>query len=277
MRIIHEAHMHRSTGTAFITLTYRNMEVCTDDELEKQYFLPESGTLVRSHFQKFMKRLRKGFNERIRFFACGEYGSKCVSHRVHVDDCDVCNVGRPHYHACLFGITFLDLIPLDHRNGITYYTSRTLEEIWKYGDVQVGEVTFESAGYVARYCMKKVTGDRAYDHYQVVDRDGVIQQLLPEQCWMSRRPGIGAEFFDLYKGDFFPSDECPVPIRGSERVEKKVPRYYFDRFDDESVKEEMKALRKAFRDAHGEEYSPVRLLAKERVKLAQVKQLRRTL
>ena len=60
VRMYHESQMHDSN--AYITLTY-------DDK-----YLPRNGTLVLSHFQKFMKRLRKHYGANIRFFHAGEYG-----------------------------------------------------------------------------------------------------------------------------------------------------------------------------------------------------------
>lgn len=93
---------------------------------------------------------------------------------------------------------------------------------------------------------------------------------------MSRRPGIGKDFYDRFKDDFFPSDEVPVPGLG---VVRKVPRYYEEIFarEDPGFHEEVKAVRKAFMAAHGEEYTPQRLMAKYKVKKAQVELLRREL
>lgn len=50
LRCVHEASLH--TENCFITLTY------------SPQFLPDGQTLVKSDFQKFMKRLRKRFPER---------------------------------------------------------------------------------------------------------------------------------------------------------------------------------------------------------------------
>ena len=55
----------------------------------------------------------------------------------------------------------------------------------------IGDMTFESAAYVARYCMKKVTGDAAEEHYMVVDSETgeYLGHKKPEYATMSRRPG----------------------------------------------------------------------------------------
>ena len=176
-----------------------------------------------------MKRLRKAFEpERIRFFMCGEYGHRC-KHGIALDvvTCPLCNVGRPHYHACLFNCSFGDLVPYGSRAGELSYTSALLERVWKYGFVDVGELNFESAAYVARYVLKKVNGVNADDHYCQYDLDGVVTWVEPEYCTMSRgrRPdgGIGYRWFQKYSSDVFPSDEVPVVGAG---VFRGVPRFY---------------------------------------------------
>ena len=84
-------------------------------------------------------------------------------------------------------------------SGATLYRSDTLESLWTYGFSSIGDVTFESAAYVARYVMKKVTGDAAESHYTVVDPEtGEITVRTPEFNKMSLRPGIGAGWFDKY-------------------------------------------------------------------------------
>ena len=269
VRIIHECSLHEDDGgNCFITLTY-------DDD-----HVPEDWSLRKSDFQKFMKRVRKQEGRRIRFFHVGEYGNKCRHCRTYddstVDDCDYCNVGRPHFHAVLFNICFRDLEQVGERNGVPHFTSAKLQKLWPFGFVQVGEANCQSAAYVARYCLKKRTGKMADEHYYNVNEDGVAEFVLPEYCTMSRRPGIGYGFFEKYCSDMVPSDEVPVPGLG---VVKKVPRYYaeFIREEDEGLYEEVKKLRRVFRAAHGEEYTPERLMAKYNVKCAQRDLLRRTI
>lgn len=87
---------------------------------------------------------------------------------------------------------------------------------------------------------------------------------------MSRRPGIGRDWYDQYSGDVFPSDEVPVPGKG---VFKKAPRFYETILQAESPDafEEVKKLRKVFREQHGEEYTTDRLMQKYKVKKAQLR------
>lgn len=275
MRITHEASLYELN--CFVTLTYRDRLECTEEELLNGYHVPNDWSLNKKHFQDFMKRVRKHFYPQVvRFFHCGEYGNKC-EHRIDLElvGCPLCNVGRPHYHAALFNVGFPDREPYGSCNGELRYTSRTLERLWKYGFVDVGELNFESAAYIARYCLKKVTGVRADDHYMKIDLDGVATWVQPEYTTMSRRPGIGRDFYTLYRGDMFPSDEVPVPGSG---VFKKVPRYYEELFkiEDPLTLEQIKEVRQVFRKEHADEYTPERLMAKYEVRSAAIDFLTRS-
>lgn len=193
VRCMHEAQMHEHSS--FVTLTY-------DPD-----FLPQNGSLVYQDFQAFMRRLRKKLG-RCRFYMCGEYGDLN---------------GRPHFHACLFGVFFSDREYLRKLpSGSKIYRSAVLESLWPFGYSSVGDVTFESAAYVARYITKKVTGPNALDHYRRVDvNTGEVYQLTPEFCHMSLKPGIGFEWFKKYGAEVFPNDY--VIVRGQKCA---VPRYY---------------------------------------------------
>ena len=124
MRCLHEAQLHENN--CFITLTY-------DDA-----HLPGDRSLHYSDFQKFLKRFRKSLGgAKIRYYMAGEYGEK---------------FGRPHWHACIFGYDFHDK-KLFKRTaaGSLIYTSEHLKKLWPFGHSSIGDVTFESAAYVARY------------------------------------------------------------------------------------------------------------------------------
>jgi hypothetical protein len=273
MRIVHESVLHElDRGNSFITLTYRDPIECELDEWLKGYHVPNDWSLHKSHWQKFMKRLRRHFEpHKIRFFAAGEYGKKC-KHGIELDkvDCPMCNVGRPHWHACLFNCSFDDLEPYFSDGAITRYTSPTLASIWKYGFVDVNELNFDTAAYVARYCLKKITGVMADSHYMQIDLDGVATWVQPEVVYMSRNPGIGSEWFRKYYTDVFPSDEVPVPGQG---IVQKVPRYYQEIFEEvfPLELEEIKAIRQAWIREHGEDYTPERLMDRYKVRKARMK------
>ena len=180
VRLMHENRMHRDS--CFVTLTYDNEH------------LPEGGTLVKRDFQLFMKRLRKVKGEGVRFYACGEYGEYNA---------------RPHYHALLFNCGFSDkLVHSKNGRGELLYTSDELHDMWPMGHNIIGDVSFESAAYVARYCVKKVTGKGSDEHYSVVDGDGRIFTRIPEFALMSRRAAA-----DRVGAPLPAEDRCRLPGR----------------------------------------------------------------
>lgn len=245
VRCMHEAQMHESNH--FVTLTY-------SDE-----FLPADGSLDYKHFQNFMKRLRKRCGP-VRFYMCGEYGEL---------------ESRPHFHACLFGVRFPDLVLFTSRKGVKLYSSSLLSSLWPFGFASVGEVTFESAAYVARYVMKKVTGDLAESHYSRVDPDtGEVYSLTPEFNHMSLKPGIGATWLDRFTSDVYPDGRCVV--RG---VEVKPPRYYDKRYTkvDPLVMESVQFERELAGRAHFLDSLPDRLAVREQVVKARISRLKRSI
>lgn len=259
-RIVHEASLYKYN--CFLTLTYRDKDTCTPKQLAKQQHLPDDGSLVKSHFQKFMKRLRHHLRgRRVRYYQCGEYGDENE---------------RPHYHACLFNLRFDDEQLYRHNHGNPLFTSQTLEDLWGYGFATIGQLTYESAAYTARYVFKKVTGLRADDHYLRYDQNGNAYWLLPEYTTMSRKPGIGYDWYQRYKDDIFPSDDLPIPGRGTM---KGAPRYYHTILQNEDLDqyETVQAVRKKFAEEHGDEYSLQRLEAKFKCHHAGINHLRRDL
>lgn len=220
--------------------------------------LPPGGTLVLRDWQLFMKRLRKKFGANIRFFACGEYGEK---------------LGRPHYHACLFNFDFPDkyIWKVNHNKNILY-RSPSLEELWPYGYSSIGDVTFQSAAYVARYVMKKRTGDQAKEHYQHIDDDGVITDRKPEYTVMSRKPGIGLPWLQKFHSDVYPHDR--VILNG---VKFRPPRFYDTKHEVlfESDYQQLKQRRKKQAAKHADNNTPERLRVRETIQQARAARLKR--
>jgi len=204
-----------------------------------------------------MKRLRKRFGSNIRFYHCGEYGE---------------TFGRPHYHACIFNFDFPDKKLWRVINGNRLYTSQALSDLWPYGYSSVGAVTFQSAAYVARYIMKKITGDAADDHYMRIDDDGVVTYLKPEYTTMSRRPGIGKGWFDQYTSDVYPSDFIVI-----DNVKMRPPKYYDSQYELLSPDQfnKLKRKRKINSKKHASNNTPKRLAVREEVQLARLKLLPR--
>ena len=99
-------------------------------------------------------------------------------------------------------------------SGDKLYTSKLLESLWPYGISSVGDVTFQSAAYIARYCVAKRTGDAAKSWYacdEFVDEHGEVRNsVTPEFNRMSLKPGIGSRWLEKFKTDVYPRDYVVV-------------------------------------------------------------------
>lgn len=124
----------------------------------------------------------------------------------------------------------------------------------------IGAVTFESAAYVARYVVKKLTGPRAAEYGGRVPEFGV----------MSRRPGIGKGWFDQFANEVYPADS--VVTRGREC---RPPRFYDSMLESESPLEAFLVKRKRAQELRLEDQTEARLLVRETVASARVSLHRR--
>lgn len=243
VRCMHEAAMY--TENAFLTLTYNEEN------------LPARNQLNYSDFQKFMKRLRKHAGVSVRFYMGAEYGSQ--------ND-------RPHYHACIFGYNFSDRIYFSRSpTGSKLYRSAQLERLWPHGYSSIGELTFESAAYIARYCVQKVTGPLAELHYRREDEKGVYQKI-PEFNKMSLKPGIGATWLDKNERDVYNHDF--IVVNG---VKATAPKYYdklLKRKDPEKL-DQFKAEREVKALTYRHDNTPDRLRAKHEFTKQVTQQLKR--
>ena len=248
MRCMHEAQLHQNN--CFITLTY-------DDT-----HLPSDQSLHYRDFQLFIKRLRKRYpTTKISYYMAGEYGE---------------NFGRPHYHACIFGLDFHDKkLWKRTSSGSLIYRSSDLETLWPFGYSSIGDVNFESAAYVARYIMKKQTGKEAEKHYQYSDLEsGEIIQMTPEFNKMSLKPAIGLNWYKKYKSDVYPHDY--VVLRGQKI---KPPKYYDNLYKNDNPFEYEKiiAIRENGAKLNHADNTYDRLSVKEQVVKAKLRKLKRTL
>jgi hypothetical protein len=201
-------------------------------------------------------------NWSIRYYHCGEYGSK---------------FGRPHYHALLFNFDFPDKVFLKKApSGEYLYSSKILSDLWPLGHANIGSVTFQSAAYVARYIMKKVNGNEASDFYSAYQdiETGELLSRSPEYPTMSRDPGIGSIWFDKFNSDVFPNDYVVVNGRKC-----RPPKYYDDRLKAVSPElfEEIVEQRELNAKKNIDNYSELRLAAREAIQLQQLKRLPRKL
>lgn len=212
IRLVQEAKCHNANS--FLTLTY-------SDE-----HLPEYSSLRPRDLQLFIKRLRqklwRKYKIKVRFYAVGEYGEK---------------TNRPHYHVLLFGYDFYEdrkLLKIS-KKGHHLFKSDLLSECWPFGHANLGEVTFESAAYCARYCLKKLKG-KMRDNLEVACdiQTGEVLLRVDEFARMSTNPGIGRLFYEKYGDDIRRTDSvvarqkylCIPPRYYDKLTEKFYPEIY---------------------------------------------------
>lgn len=281
-RCIHEADKYENNY--FLTLTY-------DDE-----FLPKgkagNPTLVPDAVSEFMKALRQKFKRKfghdgIKFFSAGEYGNPAAGERVF----------NPHYHIILFNCPIPDLqerhpVKVDgkvkwikqfDKDGEPLLFSPMIYELWdKKGAATLGKVTFESCAYVARYCCKKANPD-----LQQKGRGAKIYDdlgIAPEFVRMSRRPGIGNDYYLQNLEDIYKYDNLSYK-RGKKVVNVKPGRYcdkLLKQVDEQKFYDIKKIRRRQFYDSvdlldfNGHDLAEQNHV-KEDYKNASVKLLKRTL
>lgn len=186
LRCVHEAQMHENNS--FITLTY------SDDHIGEN-------RLKYRDFQLFIKKLRKYISkethdqQKISVFCSGEYGDKTK---------------RSHWHCLIFGWKPKDLIPQSkNHEGDTIHSSNTLDEIWGKGITATGDITLKSAGYCARYALKKLShGHDSQDQYKPISK-------------RSSKNAIGKKWIEKYFTDCFNHGYCE-----HEGNKFPIPRYY---------------------------------------------------
>lgn len=231
-----ELELARAEVGAFCTLTYAP-EHCPV-------------TLQKRHLQLFLKKLRKRMPHRIKFFASGEYGDK---------------IGRPHYHALLFGVCpqlDKERIRDAWSTGVGVGAGRTNVPL---GFVDIGKCTPQSISYCAGYAAKKL-GLARREVAEVVDpATGEVVQWQEPFVLMSRGGrsglGLGGEARDQY-----PQAWKEFVIHGGSKA--PVPRYLHEAWRRSASDQELEALR----EKHMARHYPTRdeLKEQERVALAKL-------
>lgn len=183
-RAWHESQMHEEN--IFLTLTYRD---------------PGPTRLIYRDFQLFMKRLRKARpHTQISYLVTGEYGPKTK---------------RPHWHVLIFGYSPKKKVELrENPNGDTLYASPELEKLWPHGTHDFGEVTLQSANYVARYALKKLDHGKDQDHdFHPIHKTG-------------SKHALGKQWISKYWQQTFNHGYVLSP----ENTRLPIPRYYEEWF-----------------------------------------------
>lgn len=268
-RCMLEAQYHERN--CFITLTY------DDEHLPEKLMIVDYITgeykgdslihsLVKDDFRAFVKRLRERlrykYDIEIRFFACGEYGSKNM---------------RPHYHAIIFGYDFSDdrICFSQNFRKEKYYISELLSELWTFGFHIITDCSFDTCAYVARYVVKKRKGKDSQTYLDL--------GYMPEFTLMSRKPGIGRQFYDEHKKEIYTNNEIFLRTPKGGKHLKSI-RYYDKLYDVEEpdLMAAIKAKRKesaetisALKDSKSSLSHMDRLLSEEKNVLARTEILQK--
>jgi hypothetical protein len=245
LRIMHEASQHEANS--FLTMTI------ADEHRDR------SQSVSVRQVQLFNKRLRH-LTGGHRFVVAGEYGE---------------HTKREHYHQITFGHDFMaDAKPWSKTQHGVLYRSPSLEAVWGLGQVLIGSVTLQSAEYVAGYVRKKLDGAAA-EEYRRQDVDPVTGEVRewyvsPPFFLTSRRPGIGASWFERFKDDAFPSDFL---VMNGKRV--TVPRYYLNRLEADERAAQIERRKRAGLSRSAAERGDSRLLVKNECTELRAERLRR--
>lgn len=141
-----------SKHSLFVTLTYdvANLPLMVNGQIEtySQYVKRKSiedccPTLNPRDLQLYFKRLRKKTGVKLKFFACGEYGSKD---------------GRPHYHFALF-----------YNNGDPAKIEAAIDSCWQKGFTDIQPLIEQRIIYLTKYitdkCLFSKRDPRAIDYF----------------------------------------------------------------------------------------------------------------
>lgn len=220
-----------SSSSFFVTLTYNSEHVPISD----------NGllTLRKTDLQKFFKRLRKAqkkiSNDKIRYYACGEYGSEC---------------GRPHYHIILFNLCEEEIL------GKAWQLDKKA-----IGTVSIGTVTNRSIAYTAGY-INKIKRIPIYAH----------DDRQPEFSVMSN--GLGDSYLTDAIKKYHREDISRMYITTNSGNKVAMPRYYKDKIFNENEKKKIaKYVRKVMDDNEKKEFEKFKQTYRNKYSLDEIEDL----
>ncbi len=217
----------------FITLTYDNENLPRQKKINDHTGeIEEYNSLNKEHLKKFIKGIRNYYYRKykhtgIKFLACGEYGEKG---------------GRPHYHLIMFNLPMEDLKPkFINKKGEQYWTSETIENIWKKGLTIATEYSWNTGEYIARYLSKRA--DTNWDANYYKDR-----RLVKEYITMSN--GIGKKYLEENKEEILDNDKVMINQKGT-IIYPKTFKYFLRLLEEKYGEEERVKEIKAERERKG--------------------------
>ena len=125
----------------------------------------------------------------------------------------------------------------------------------------MGDISWHSASYVARYCIKQKTGDQAEEELRRIDLDtGEEYYVAPEYITMSRNPGLASKWFERYVDDVYPDDFI---VHNGKKF--RPPKFYDNQLEklDPQELETMKEQRRLNVLKHPERHSASQISARK--------------
>lgn len=209
----------------FLTLTYEdsNLKFADNNLVDLTGEIRTEPTLVKKDLQDFIKRLRKKHYTQykkwntLKYLACGEYGEITK---------------RPHYHMILFSdYPIPDLVQYKRNfNEDMLYTSEYMNKIWKLGYVVVSEFSPATAGYVARYTIKKLYGEKKKE---LINAN--LYNKQPEFLLCSKNPALGYNAF-LKKKELYLITDSIAFYNKDKLVRSKLPKSYLNKQPENEIK-----------------------------------------
>lgn len=152
----------KSPWNYFITLTYSTENLTINKN--------GIATINQKDLTLFIKKIRKKYGKNIKYLAASEYGKSSKTQ-------------RPHFHIIFFNLKIEKLEKYkENEIGQQLYISKEIDKIWNKGLSTIAEATYETAGYIARYSVKKL---KKIDYEKL--------EIEPEKLRMSK--GIAKDYF----------------------------------------------------------------------------------
>lgn len=220
LRLIYE--LSTTSDASFLTLTYNDVNY------------PEDGSLNKKDLQNFWKRLRINlqreyheFAPKIRYYACGEYGSKTQ---------------RAHYHAIVFGLDNYN----DKHREITAKSWQKCDE-WFFDKSRgrqsaMQEVSPDDINYVTGYVQKKLDGELAEKQYgDRLKPFSVCSQGLGLDFCMKNKERLITNGWTYFKGH-----KVSLPRYFADKLGVKKSDYIVDNVDNKALEVDNQKLLEMF-------------------------------
>lgn len=250
----------RSVSAYFVTLTYDNAHVpitpngyltlykrdpCPPKYLkwgDSKMINPEwKKDYLRKDIPSFVKRLRKTQRDksnRIKYYACGEYGTDNF---------------RPHYHLIMFNVDTL-VIPIgEDSKGYKKYHSPSMAKAWPFGKIDIGTVSADSIAYTCKYMHKPGripahANDDRLKEFSIMSK-GLGDNYLTPQVLKYHSADLSRNYL-LQPGAY----KKRLPRFYRERVYSEIERALQNRFIIQDQQEKYDKIVSDLRSAYGDDF-----------------------